>query len=145
MGIPKKHGDYYYFSYNSGLQDQSLVYKMKEKNKRQLNIKDPLDVAELFMDPKKMSKDGKGQMASQAFSDDGKYLAYFLSYKGSDWKSAHVYDVNTKEIMNDELNWIKFSAIDWTEDSKGFFYTKFDAPKNQKKSKNMTDKAGSET
>ena len=52
MGIPKKHGDYFYFSYNSGLEDQSLVYKMKEKNRRELIIKNPLDVAELFMDPK---------------------------------------------------------------------------------------------
>jgi len=43
----------------------------------------------------------------------------------------------------DQLKWVKFSGISWTKDGKGFFYSRFDAPKSQDVS--TMDKAGVET
>ena len=51
MGIPTKRGDYYYFAYNAGLQDQAITYRMKNKNERLFDIKQPLEVADVFFDP----------------------------------------------------------------------------------------------
>lgn len=30
IGLINKHGDYYYFPYNSGLSNQNIIYKIKE-------------------------------------------------------------------------------------------------------------------
>jgi prolyl oligopeptidase len=33
--------------------------------------------------------------------------------------------------LPDEINWVKFSAVTWTNDSKGFFYGRFAEPKEE--------------
>lgn len=62
FGIPRKYGDYYYFTYNKGLENYSKLYKIKEKNKLIFSLdqhnNDPLKVANIFMDQGKLSKDG---------------------------------------------------------------------------------------
>lgn len=40
-------------------------------------------------------------------------------------------DVESGKDLADELEWVKFSGCMWSVDSKGFFYTKFDAPKDE--------------
>ncbi|KAL1810973.1 hypothetical protein ACET3Z_021038 [Daucus carota] len=37
--------------------------------------------------------------------------------------------VQDKKVHNDNLLWVKFSDINWTNDSKGFFNCRFPAPK----------------
>ena len=49
---------------------------------------------------------------------------------GSDWQEWQVRDVETgQEDCSDELKWVKFSRVAWTQDGKGFFYSRFDEPK----------------
>lgn len=38
----KKHGDYYYYHHNTGLQNQNVYYRVKEKNTYQIDYSDPL-------------------------------------------------------------------------------------------------------
>ncbi len=42
-------------------------------------------------------------------------------------------------MLNDEIKWIKFSGVSWTNDSLGFFYSRYDAPKE--KEDNMAGKS----
>lgn len=149
IGIPNKHGEYYYFGYNSGLMPQTQWYKIKEKGSYLVDVKDPLKDAELFIDPNTLYADGKTQMGSTYWSDDGKYMAFSEQKGGSDWKTIYIKDVSTgKNLENDELMWIKFSGATWTKDSKGFFYSRYEVPKtylNNDKKANVSGKQGQET
>ncbi|XP_028114439.1 prolyl endopeptidase-like [Camellia sinensis] len=64
-----------------------------------------------------------------AVSQDAKYLAYGLSSNGSDWITIKVMQVENKIIELDTVSWVKFSYASWTHDSKGFFYSRYPAPK----------------
>lgn len=111
----KESGVYYYFK-NDGLQNQSVLYRIGENGND-----------EVVLDPNKFSEDGTSSLAGLGFSKDGKYLAYFISEGGSDWRKAKVLDLASGDHTEDELDWIKFSALSWAGD--GFYYSRYPASK----------------
>lgn len=114
----KAGGRYYYFS-NDGLQNHSVLQMME-------TLDSPPKV---MLDPNTWSKDGTTALGGADFSEDGKYLAYGIQEAGSDWRTWRIMDVATKALLPDELKWLKFTDISWTKDSKGFFYARYEAPK----------------
>lgn len=107
-----------FFGRNSGLQNQNVVYVQDS----------PAAQPRVLLDPNKLSPDGSIALAATAPSPDGKYLAYALSRGGSDWQTLHVLDVATGKPLSDEVRWVKFSGIAWTNDGKGFFYSRYPEP-----------------
>ncbi len=85
---------------------------------------------ELFLDPNKLSSDGTVSLTTYAVSKDGKYFAYGTASGGSDWNEFFVMDVASKQKLNDNLKWIKFSGISWYKD--GFFYSRYPEPEQGK-------------
>lgn len=64
----------WYYSYNSGLQNQSVMYSCKQ----------PGEEGEVFYDPNTLSDDGTTALTSAAFSKDGKYpYIQALQFSGS--------------------------------------------------------------
>lgn len=65
-----KVGDYYYFWHNSGLQNQMVLYKMKNKNSKMF-VK--LDEAEVFLDPNTLVANGTASVSDKdlAWSSNG--------------------------------------------------------------------------
>jgi len=121
--LPSKKSGLYFFTRNDGLQNQSVLY-----------VADGLKAKpRVLLDPNKWSKDGTVSLAGTAISPEAKFLAYGKSEGGSDWHTWHVLDVRTGKALSDELKWIKFSNISWTNDGKGFFYTRFPEPEKGKK------------
>lgn len=116
-GAPRKEGDYYYFSKNDGLQNQSILY-------RQAGLK---AAAEVFLDPNQFSADGTVALSGTAFSKNAKYLAYQISRSGSDWQEAVIMDLSTQKLVDDTIRWIKFSGISWNGDE-GFYYSRYPVP-----------------
>ncbi len=117
---PSRRGQYYVFSKNTGLQNQSVVFVQKG-----------LDGApEVLLDPNKFSADGTSRLAGLAFSKDARYAAYGVSTGGSDWNELHVMEVASKKQLPDTIKWVKFSNIAWQGD--GFYYSRFDAPEQGK-------------
>ncbi len=118
-GVPFKEGNRYFYYRNSGLQNQSVLYTVTG-----------LDAPpQMLLDPNTMSTDGTVAVSGIQVSGDGKLLAYSISASGSDWQEWKVRDVETGKDLSDHLKWVKFSGVSWTQDNKGFFYSRYDEPK----------------
>lgn len=118
-GLPYREGSRYFFSKNDGLQNQSVLY-----------VSESLDATpRVLLDPNALSSNGTVALSGAAISDDGKYLAYGLSSAGSDWQEWHLRDIDSGLDKSDHLKWIKFSGASWTNDNKGFFYSRYSEPK----------------
>jgi prolyl oligopeptidase len=130
MSTPFKEGDLYFYFYNTGLQNQDILYVKKNLEEQ----------GEVFLDPNGFSEDGTVALSTLSVSNDQKYLAYGISKGGSDWQEFFVRDVETREDLSDHLNWIKFSGMSWYKD--GFFYTRYATPEagEELKAANMNAK-----
>ncbi|MFN5424851.1 MAG: S9 family peptidase, partial [Bacteroidota bacterium] len=115
---PVKEGKFYYYYKNSGLQNQSVMYR------------EPIEggAAEVFIDPNTFSKDGTTSIGGITFSHDGSMAAYNISEGGSDWQKIIVIDALTKKQVGDTMKDIKFSGASW-KNNQGFYYSTYDRPK----------------
>ncbi|HON18424.1 MAG TPA: prolyl oligopeptidase family serine peptidase [Salinivirgaceae bacterium] len=114
---PFKKGGYYFVFKNNGLQNQSVAYFMKNLG----------DEPQVLLDPNALSEDGTVSLTQFAVSDDGKYLAYGISRGGSDWNEFFVKEIESGKMLDDHIQWVKFSGITWYND--GFFYSRYPQPK----------------
>ncbi len=120
-GLPSKQGGRYFYSYNSGLQNQSPIY-----------VKDALDAeGRVIIDPNTLSTDGTVAVTTHVASDDGQWLGYGVAKAGSDWNEFRVRSLATGEDTADVVNWVKFSGLSWTKDSAGFFYSRYPEPRRE--------------
>ncbi|MEG0163129.1 MAG: S9 family peptidase, partial [Mucinivorans sp.] len=117
IGTPEKHGDYYFFYKNDGLQNQSVLYYQKGLQA----------TPNVFLDPNTMSDSGTAALVDVSFSNDSKYCAYAVAQSGSDWVVIHVKEVATCRELPDQIKWVKFSGASWG--SNGFYYSRYDEPK----------------
>jgi prolyl oligopeptidase len=118
--IPFKEGNRYFYTRNSGLQNQAVLYTVTALDAQ----------PQMVLDPNTLSADGTVALSGMQVSPDGKLLAYSLSASGSDWQEWKVRDVETSKDLSDHLKWVKFSGASWTRDGKGFFYNRYDEPKS---------------
>ncbi|MDR3636105.1 MAG: prolyl oligopeptidase family serine peptidase [Isosphaeraceae bacterium] len=119
FGVPFHEGGRYFYSRNSGLQNQGVLYTLPA-----------LDAEpSVLLDPNTLSADGTVALAGTAVSHDGALLAYGLASAGSDWQEWRVRDVATGRDREDRLRWVKFSGASWSVDNRGFFYSRFPEPK----------------
>lgn len=112
---PFKRGSRYFHFYNTGLQNQSVMY-----------VQESLEAEPtVFLDPNTFSDDGTVALRGYAFSEDGEYLAYGTSASGSDWVEMRFLQVEGAVPMEDRLQRVKFSCMSWTHDGKGLFYNSY--------------------
>ncbi|MFO7939171.1 MAG: prolyl oligopeptidase family serine peptidase [Bacteroidales bacterium] len=113
---PFREGGRYFFFKNDGLQNQSVLY-----------VQEDLDAEpQVLLDPNTLSEDGTVALSGMAVSHNGNYLAYAISRGGSDWQELFVKNIETGELLEDHLQWVKFSNISWYKN--GFFYSRYDEP-----------------
>jgi prolyl oligopeptidase len=102
-GTPRKAGRRYFYTWNSGLQNQSPLYVREGLSGEQ----------RLLLDPNALSADGTTALAEWEPSPDGRYLLYAVQDGGSDWRTLHILNVATGEILSDTIHWVKFSDLAW--------------------------------
>jgi prolyl oligopeptidase len=125
---PTKIGDFYIYSKNDGLQNQSVLYITK-------SIDDP---GKIFFDPNKLSADGTAALSGSSFTDDGKLWAYGVAVAGSDRTEWHVMDVATGKLLPDTLSPNRQGGISWLKDNSGFFYSSYPPVEKGSELKNNT-------
>lgn len=118
FGLPRKAGTRYFYSRNDGLQNQSVLY-----------VRESLEAqGRVLIDPNEWAADGATALADWSASGDGSKLIYSIQDGGSDWRTLKVLDVDSGEILSDEISWVKFSPITWIGND-AFLYSRFPAPK----------------
>jgi prolyl oligopeptidase len=129
FGVPEKQGGRYFYTHNSGLQNQRVLYVIDSLKGE----------PRMLLDPNTLSKDGTVSLAGYAVSDDGRLLAYGLSSAGSDWEDWHVLEVDSGRQREDLLEWVKFSGGSWAKDGSGFYYSRYDEPKAGDEKKGLNE------
>jgi len=108
------------FAYNDGSHNQSVYYVQKGMD----------GTPEVLIDPNTLSDDGTVSIDLNGHSKDNRYITYLQSSAGSDWHEIRIFDLDTLEILEDKLEWVKFTITSWQND--GFYYSAFDAPESHK-------------
>ncbi len=118
-GTPSREGGWYFFAKNDGLQNQSVLYMHEIARRRAEILLDPNTLVEgRHRRPRRPRGQRRRQVPRVRLAAAGSRLA--------EWQ---VRDVATGKDLPDELKWVKFSAAAWIKDGKGFFYSRFDEPK----------------
>lgn len=115
---PEKRGERYFFTRNSGLDNQAVLCVREGVNGRDREL----------INPNAWSADSATALAEWAPSEDGSRLAYAVQEGGSDWRSIRVIDVDSGTLLDDEIKWARFTSIAWVKDGSGFFYSRNPEP-----------------
>ncbi len=119
-------GRYYYYL-NKGLENQSKLYRRDSINGE----------GKVWLDPNGLSDDGTVALKGITFSNDGKYMAYTISRNGSDWVEIYVMDTADGHLLDDHIEWAKFTDAAWCGD--GFYYSAYDRPGEGKEFSNANE------
>jgi prolyl oligopeptidase len=117
FGLPLKAGRNYFYTRNSGLQNQPQLFVRRGL----------AGTPRLLLDPNTWAGDGATALDDWKPSEKGRYLAYSVQDGGSDWRTLRVVDVASGKILPDEVRWAKFTEIAWVGEE-GFLYSRFPEP-----------------
>ncbi|HXB54210.1 MAG TPA: prolyl oligopeptidase family serine peptidase [Vicinamibacteria bacterium] len=118
VGLPEALNGRYFYTRNSGLQNQSVLFVRE-------GIAGPERV---LLDPNTLSPDGTVALTMTSVTRDGSLMAYTLSRSGSDRQEIFVREVLTGRDRPDHLLWAKFTSLAWTPNNDGFYYTRYPVP-----------------
>ena len=121
ISIPYRVNGKTFYYFNDGTFQQS-----------KLMIKDCDECEErILIDPNTFSEDGTISLGSTSINNSADLIAYSVSDGGSDWRTWKVMNIDSGEILSDEISWAKFSGATWENDDSGFFYQKYDEPNEE--------------
>jgi prolyl oligopeptidase len=118
FGIPFHEADRYFYTHNSGLQEQSELLQTEGISAK----------AKVILDPNTISTNGSLAVVGYVASKDGTKMSYGVSQGGSDWTDWRIRDLNTLQDLPDTLRWTKYYRPVFTPDGHGLYYSAFSAP-----------------
>src|SRR5947209_11497751 len=120
FAAPEKKGGRYFYTHNSGLQNQAVLF-VRDRADREGRV---------LIDPNPWAKDGATALAEWEPNEQGTKLLYAIQDGGTDWRTLKVRDVRSGKDLADTVKWVKFSGLSWAKDGSGFYYSRFPAPKS---------------
>ncbi len=113
---PRSYGHRYFFFRREGLKNQPILYMREGK----------FDApARVLLDPNTLSKDGTVAIQQISPSPSGKFLAYALAAKGSDWSKVRILNVSTGKHLNYDISQTRWPSMVWDANGLGFYYVKY--------------------
>jgi prolyl oligopeptidase len=129
FGVPSsKHGRYFW-SHNTGLQNQSVLFTAASLRAEPRPL----------IDPNTLSSDGTVALSHISVTEDGVLLAYAAATAGSDWMDIRVRPVAGGPDLPDVVR-TRESGAAWARDRTGFYYVAYDRAKDELKSENRFPK-----
>ncbi len=117
-GIPFQANGRYFYTSNSGRQDQSVLLQLT-------GLTAPPAVA---LDPNGLPGAGHPVVTGYVPNRSGTLMAYGISLAGSDWTEWHIRDLASGQDLPDALRFTKYYRPVFTADGKGLYYSAFPAP-----------------
>jgi len=114
--MPMIAGDYVFFYKKEGLQNQPVIYVQKGLTGNAVE----------FINPNKIDEKGLTSISLVSVSNDNNYVVASFHKSGSDWEDLKIYDIKSKQPLNDKLEWLKTTGASWYKD--GFFYSGYEKP-----------------
>ena len=117
-GVPFRENGRYFYTTNSGRQEQSVLMMVQELAQTPVTV----------LDPNTLPSAGHPVVVGYVASHDGSLLAYGISFSGSDWREWRIRNLATGQDLPDVLRFTKYYAPVFTPDGKGLYYSAFPAP-----------------
>ncbi|HYC10288.1 MAG TPA: hypothetical protein VEC10_11665, partial [Steroidobacteraceae bacterium] len=115
--VPVKRGSRYFYLYDSGGQDQSV-----------LMVADSLAApGRVLFDPNTVREDATVSLSEFTPDVRGDLVAYALSDAGSDWQVWRFRRVADAADLADTLRFTKFWGVSWARDDSGVYYSRYPA------------------
>lgn len=127
FSVPISRNNYIFFTKRKKTDDLEILYVQNGLR----------GTPKILIDPNKLSKEKTTVLRSWQPSNDGKLIAYSLSESANDQSSIHILDVEKNKKTSDtipaEVYPALHSAIEWSCDNKGFWYTRRDIKSSKNK------------
>ncbi len=117
INVPLARSGRYFFTKRLANQDLPVIYM-----RRGLRGKD-----EVLIDPHPLSPDHTTSVTLLDVSRDGSLLAYGIREGGEDEISVHLFDVDARKDLPDQLPKARYFGISLTPDGRGFYYSRHGA------------------
>jgi prolyl oligopeptidase len=118
FSAPTRYGARYFYSHNTGLQNQAVLFWQEGLT----------GTPHVLIDPNTLAADGTVALSGISITHDGTLMAYALADAGSDWVTWRIRDIATGHDLPDLVAWSKFSGAAWLKDNSGFFYEGYERP-----------------
>ncbi|WP_428409870.1 prolyl oligopeptidase family serine peptidase [Hyphococcus sp.] len=116
--LPVKKGERVFYRRNNGLQNQYVLYVQEGEE----------GAPRVLLDPNAWSDDGATALSTYHPSPDGSLVAYQVQEGGSDWMTLRVVNAASGAVLEDKIDWVKFSGASWAKDGSGFYYSRYPEP-----------------
>jgi prolyl oligopeptidase len=117
-GIPFAENGHYFYTNNSGQQEQSVL----------LSVAALAGLPAVALDPNLLAPVDHPVVIGYVVNHAATLLAYAVSAAGSDWTDWHVRDLTTGQDTADLLRYTKYYPPVFTPDGRGIYYSAFPAP-----------------
>lgn len=126
LHAPVAAGRFLFWTANDGAQAQAVLFVSWHGRR----------AGRVLLDPNTLSADGTISLAEWSPSPTGRHVAWAASDGGSDWRTWRIRDVRSGRDLPERIEWSKFAQVAWSNDGRGFFYSRYPEPRNPLESSN---------